>query len=389
MAQALRAFLGRPTTKAGIAVALAVQIIFSVIWMTGYSGVNDRTNQFGIAVVSDDRQIGDQLAQQLVKELPFQMSLVTSVDEAKRLLNEREVQMVVHVPADFTAKAAGADEGAKIQYWINESNSTMVKGVMTAVSGQITAQANSQASAAGISSVLQQQGMTADAAQAAGGKLSDRVAADVQSMNVVSGMNNQMVPMMIVLASWVGAMIMALNFKQTSLAIGTSIGKWRLFGAQMIVTVCTAVVVSLIGAGLLVALGGQMNSGFGAVWLFELLMLLTFMLVSQMFIHLLGMAGMFMNILFMSLQLVSSGATTPRELLPSFFHTIGTFMPATYGVEGGMSLLFGGPSASADVLMLVLISGLALLVSLATVFFKKSPSVGQQQVAPRAVSPLN
>ncbi|SDT02505.1 YhgE/Pip C-terminal domain-containing protein [Paenibacillaceae bacterium GAS479] len=375
MAQAIMTFLKRPTTIAGFAVALVMQIIFSVLWMTGYDGIGGRANELGIAVVSDDRKAGDAVAEQLVSTLPFQMKRVNSIDEAKNMLDERNVHLIVYFPADFTAKAADAKEGAAIQYWINESNPVNVKGIMSGVISQITQSVNSQTTATGISSVLSAQGMDKTAANAAAGQLSTRVHAETNSMHAVPNFKDQMVPMMIVLASWVGAMIMAQNFNASSMAIGASVGKWKKFGAQLVVTIVAGLVISLVSASLLAALGDKMESGFLAFWLFELLMLLTFMLTAQMFIYVLGMAGMLLNVLFMSLQLVSSGTTVPRELLPPFFHDIGTFLPATYSIQGIMNLLFGGPSSSQDVLILVMMAAAALIISIAAVGLRKSRSV--------------
>ncbi|QJC53676.1 ABC transporter permease [Paenibacillus albicereus] len=371
MNQAFKAFLQRPTTKAGIATALLMQVVFSIIWMTGYSGVSDRIDQLAIAVVSEDRQAGDQLAQQLVQQLPFRMEQADSLAAARQELDEREVQMVVHIPADFTASVSDPQGKASLHYLLNESNPVMIKNVMSSVASQITAEANARAAAQGIQGALAAQGMPQEAAAAAAGSLAQRVEAELESMHVVDGMNNQMVPMMLVLASWVGAMIMALNFFQSGLAIAHSTTKWQRFGAQTSLTVVIAFAVSLVSAGLLTALGGQMESGFLSVWLFMLLVLLSFMLVAQMVLQVLGMAGMFLNIILLSMQLVSSGAMLPRELLPPFYHGIGEWLPATRAVEGMMSLLFGGPSAGPDVLALALTGAAALVVSLAAVALKK------------------
>ncbi|WP_339278915.1 ABC transporter permease [Paenibacillus sp. FSL W8-1187] len=387
MNQAFKAFLQRPTTKAGIATALLMQVVFSIIWMTGYSGVNDRIGQLAIAVVSEDRQAGDQLAQQLVQQLPFRMEQSDSLAAARQELDEREVQMVVHIPADFTASVSDPQGKASLHYLLNESNPVMIKNVMSSVAAQITAEANGRAAAQGIQGALAAQGMPQEAAAAAAGSLAQRVEAQLESLHAVDGMNNQMVPMMLVLASWVGAMIMALNFFQSGMAVAHSTTKWQRFGVQASLTVVIAFVVSLVSAGLLAALGGQMESGFLSVWLFMLLILLSFMFVSQMVLQVLGMAGMFLNIILLSMQLVSSGAMLPRELLPSFYHGIGEWLPATRAVEGMMNLLFGGSSTGPDVLALALTGAGALLVSVAAVALKKAGAPAQRAASQPAPQP--
>ena len=43
MKHALGAFLKQATTKVGIITAITFQLLFSLIWMTGYKGVTDNT----------------------------------------------------------------------------------------------------------------------------------------------------------------------------------------------------------------------------------------------------------------------------------------------------------------------------------------------------------
>jgi len=371
MANALKALMKRPTTIVGIVTALMFQVIFSVIWMTGYDGVTDRADQLRIAVVNEDEQFGRQIADNLAKELPFDMVPIDNLDEAKAKLEERDLQMVVHIPADFSRKASSQGEQASVQYFLNESNPALIKSIMSGAAEKITAQVNKQAVGAGLQNVLGGLKMPAEQASAAAGGLSERVVSEYRSTNVVQGMNNQMVPMMLVLASYVGAMIMGMNVEQSSMAVRGQAGKWARFGARSVINVGAAFLVSLVGASLLAALGGQIEQGFAQLWLFEFVVLLTFMFVSQMFLYLFGMAGMLFNIMLLSAQLVSSGAIVPRELLSGFYTGLGQALPATYAVDGNMNLLFGGPSIGSDALSLVLIAAVAIVVSGLAVAIKR------------------
>ncbi|GGG82201.1 YhgE/Pip domain-containing protein [Paenibacillus radicis (ex Gao et al. 2016)] len=371
MKTALKAFFKRPTTIVGIVTALMFQVIFSVIWMTGYNGVTDRADQLKIAVVNEDKQLGQQVAGTLAKGLPFNMSQLSSLEEAQKQLNERELQMIIYLPADFTPKASSPDSKAAVQYFINESNPALIKSIMSSVANQVTAEVNQQAVAAGIQGALAQANLPAEQAAAASQSLSQRVTADIQSSNKVNGMNNQMVPMMLVLASYVGSMIMGMNLEQSGMAISGQVGRWNRFAARSVINVVAAIFVSLVGASLLAAFGGQMESGFFHLWLFQFVVLVTFMFVSQMFLYLFGMAGMLFNIILLSAQLVTSGAVVPRELLSGFFTGLGDILPATYAVEGGMNLLFGGPGIGSDAGVLLIIAAIAFLVSGAAVALKR------------------
>lgn len=380
MKHTLQAFMKRPTTWVGIITALMFQVIFSVIWMTGYNGVTERVDQLRIAVVNEDQQLGQQLTSQLLEKLPFDMTQIDGIEAAKQQLDERDLQMVVYIPADFSQKASAADGQASIQYLINESNPALIKSIMSGAAAQITAQVNGQAVAGGVQTVLGNMNMPAEQAAATAQALSQRVTSDIQSTNVVQGMNNQMVPMMMVLASYVGAMIMGMNLEQSSMAIQASASRWSRFAARSFINVVAAVFVSLVGSSLLAAFGGQMDQGFLHVWLFQTLFLLTFMFVSQMFLYLFGMGGMLFNIMALSAQLVSSGAIVPRELLSDFYIKLGDALPATYAVDGNMNLLFGGPAVGSDVLSLCIIGVAAIAVSALAVALKRQAVAKQPSV---------
>jgi len=368
----LQAFMKRPTTWIGIATALMFQLIFSVVWMTGYDGVNDRMSQLTVGIVNEDAGFGAKIAEQLGTSLPVKTELFPSNEDALEKLNDRELQMVIRIPAEFSAAASDAGKTASIQYTLNESNPATIKSMMSSVAAQVTATVNKMAVGQGISRSLAQANVPAEQAAAAGGALSERVVSDMQSINRVEGMNNQMVPMMMVLASYVGAMIMGMNMEQSSMALAAAgaSGKWRRFGTRAFINLIAAAVVSLVGTSLVMALGGQAEQGFFALWGTVFIILLTFMFVSQMFLLLFGMAGMLFNILTLSAQLVSSGAMVPRELLPDFYVGLGNGLPATYAVRGLMDVLFGGGGLGAAIGAMLIIAAAAVAVGALAVALK-------------------
>ena len=375
MKNALRALAKQPTTIIGIAAALLFQLIFTVVWMTGYDGMQDRTERLVIGIVNEDSRWGEAIVRQLKDGLPVRVRELDDPAEAARQLEYRGIQMLVRIPPDFSAKAAAADGTAALEFTINESNPMMIKNMMAQVAAQITASVNRQAIMTGARQMLSQLQMTEEQTRTMAETLSERVTADITYTNPVQGINNQMVPMMIVLASYVGVMIMGMNLEQSNMAAAAmGIGRWQRFGARMVINAAAAVIVSLIGVSLVLGLGGQSAGGFFALWGFEALFILAFILVSQCFLMLFGMAGMLFNILLLSMQLVSSGAMMPRELLPDFYRSISEVFPATYAVEGAMNLLFGGPPADRAALGLLAILAAALLLGAASTAIRR-PSV--------------
>lgn len=364
MLQAVKAFMKKPTTIVGVATALMFQLIFSLVWMTGYDGITDNTSHLKISVVNEDTTVGKQVAQNLQQNLPFQLQTAQSLDAAKQQLDDREVQMVLYIPADFSKQLQTAGQKGQLQYWINESNPALIKSMMQGVAANVTATVNKEAIAAGAEAMFTQ--MNAPAAQAKGMAqgLSEKVVADLHFTNPVSGMSNQMIPMMMVLASYVGSMIMAMNVQVSSNMIGPAFTRFQKFGARALINIVSSVVIALIGSSMVLLLGGHAVKGFLVMWGFETLFLMCFMFFAQIFLLLLGNAGMLFNIIVLSAQLVSSGAMVPRELLSDFYYGLSQYLPATYAVQGNMNLLFGGPSVSGPAWSLVVIMLASVVVGL-------------------------
>ncbi|MEW9701240.1 YhgE/Pip domain-containing protein [Paenibacillus sp. SI8] len=385
MKSALGAFLAPATTKVGIITAVMFQLLFSIIWMTGYSGVSDNTKNLKIAIVNEDQGMGSKVVDNLKANLPFHTEVIPTNEQAQTMLNEREVQMVVHISADFSKQLQTPGQTVPITYTINESNPSMTKSIMQAVAGNVTATVNKEAMAAGTSAVLTQMNpkLPVEQAQQIAQGLAGKVTSDIQSTNKVKDTPNQMLPMMLVLASIVGTMIMGMNFSVTSNLIGASLSKGQKLAARLIITVIASAVIGVIGATMVVALGGHVEKGYLALWAFQSLFLLTFALVAQMFLTLFGNAGMLFNIAMLSLQLVSSGAIVPRELLSNFYHTLSSVFPATYAVNGLMDILFGGPAVGKEVGYLFLIAGIAVIIDMFVVALKRTKGATEAQHRPQ------
>jgi YhgE/Pip-like protein len=373
MKHAIQAYMKKPTTMIGIVTAIMFQLLFSIIWMTGYQGVTDNTKNLKIAIVNEDQGMGTKIVESLKGNLPFQTEVVESKEIAGKMLDNREVQMVIHIQGDFSKQLQAPGAKAPLNYSINESNPTLIKSIMQGVATNVTNTVNKEAVVGGAQAILTQLNPNlpaAEAGQMAKG-LADKVSSNISYTNKVKDMPNQMMPMMMVLASIVGTMIMGMNFQASHVAIGNQSSKWAKFAARITITVAAVIVVGLIGSSLVVALGAHADKGFLALWGFQSLFLLAFALVAQMFLALFGNAGMLFNIAMLSLQLVSSGAMVPRELLSDFYRGMSDLFPATYAVEGLMNICFGGPVVGGDVGVLLLIAAIALLVALAVTVLRK------------------
>lgn len=363
MLNAVKAYMKKPQTMIGIITAIMFQIIFSVIWMTAYQGVNDRADQLQVAlVVEDESAQAQEIAAQLSSSLPFQVKEGMTLEDAQARLDAREVQMVIDIPQGFTSQLSTPGGQAVISYTINEANPVTVKSIMSNAAASITATVNAQASTASVMAQLVESGASPDQARQVAQTSVHKVGSELNSIHPVQGMNNQMVPMMLVLASYVGVMIMGLNVQMSTGMLGNAFTWYEKFGARIMINVVSCLLIALIGSTLVVMLGGQAEQGFLKLWMFQALFVGTFMFFAQLFLIVFGSAGMLFNIIVLSLQLVSSGAMVPRELLSPFYQTIGEWLPASYAVQGITAIQLGGMGASKASWMLLLILLISLLI---------------------------
>ncbi|GMK37264.1 hypothetical protein PCCS19_03170 [Paenibacillus sp. CCS19] len=382
MKTALRAYLTKPQTIVALVVALMALTIFVVCWMTAYDGVSDRTDRLKIAVVNEDGEFGNQLIEQFRESLPFEI-ITPSAEDARTELERRKVHLIMTIPSEFGSSLTTPNAKATIHFTVNQSNPQMTRSVMDSVVARITQQLKDHTTQQGIQSVLEQMKMPEEQAGQTSQALLSKVEAQTETLHPIQGMHNQMLPMMLVLGSFVGAMLMAMNLQQVTLTIGSALSARQHFAARVVLNVGGAIIISIVGSTLIYALGGQMESGFLLFWLFSMLMLLTFMFFAQLFLLLLGMAGMFINMMMLSLQLVTSGTIVPREVLSGFFKSLGQYLPATYAVDGLFNLAFGGIHTwdDAAILFLILVISAALGFILIQLRMKKQPAAIEVQTA--------
>ena len=99
------------------------------------------------------------------------------------LLNERKVQMVMRIPADFSDRLQTPGQTAELHYWINESNAMLVKSAMQQASSAVTASVNREAVTLGAQALLARMNFPAGQAQVAAQQLAEKVTAKVEATN--------------------------------------------------------------------------------------------------------------------------------------------------------------------------------------------------------------
>ncbi|WP_019418935.1 YhgE/Pip domain-containing protein [Paenibacillus sp. OSY-SE] len=359
--------LKSPTVMIGMITALIFQVLFSLIWLTGYDHLTDNVNRFVIAVVNEDQAIGKQAVQGMMEKLPFQIKEEASLEQAMTQLDERKLQMVVHIPENFSKQLMDPTQKAVVTYSVNESNPSMMKSVMQSVASQLTTSLNEQAVRTGMINVLEKVQIPQLQANSLSESMAARVVADMDNIHPISNFSWTMVPMMLLLASFVGCMLFAMEMNKAAKTIKQTCGRWTLLTARSLLNITASLVITTVGTGMVTLMGVHSEQGFAVMWLFQLAYVITFLFVAQLSFYIFSDAGAWVNIALLSIQLITSGAMLPRELLPTFYRTISDYSPATYAVNGIMNLVNGGPAISNSIYSLLFILATVILMTAAIV----------------------
>ncbi|MBS3680909.1 ABC transporter permease [Ornithinibacillus massiliensis] len=374
----LNSFFKQKETLIGIAAAIAFQLIFVFIWLTAYDGVYDRTDQFKIGIINDDIGYGEEIVEQLEQGNLFQITKYSNLHLAQKELDDRNINMLIHFPNQLTENIL-ANENASIDYYINQSTATLTKQMMEKIAGNITGQVNQQVQQAikiqiadHVPQMLAEQSENKHVVEQVTSQLIDilqsssnpSIHENVMKINDKEGFAPTMVPLLIVLASYIGAMLVSQHLQLSEGKLTTMHSKSSLFIGRQIINVLVAIGVSLLTVCLMYLFHIDINQNFFVLWGFQALLMFSFLTLSQVFVMLFGNIGMIFNIALTASQLVSSGAIVPRELLSSFYQGLGDLLPATYGVNSYFSLIYGGGNVLLDMKYLSIIIASLLVVTI-------------------------
>ncbi|MFJ7661707.1 YhgE/Pip domain-containing protein [Lysinibacillus sp. NPDC097162] len=347
-------------TYIGIAATIAFQLIFFSIWMTAYDGISDRADNLTIGLISEDSAVGQEVISGLKESLPFATKEFTSIKKAEKDLDQRHINMIIHIPADFSAQLQAGEE-AKIVYSINQANASLAKTMMESVAKQATEEVNHSlypVQQGEMIKAFSQQFAQLPLEQNTALQVQDTVASTIMGVkdrtvestiiktNDVKGFSANFVPLMVIISSFVGAMVMIMQHQQAAEIVQHTVSKWSLFFARQLVNIAVAFILPLLTIGLMHLFTISSNESFFTIYLFQAFMFWAFLCLAQVFVIVFGNLGMVFNICALSLQLVTSGVLVPNAMLSDFYHRVASLLPATYGADGYYTIIFGGSSES-------------------------------------------
>lgn len=386
--QGLRKMLSVRLTYVGIAATILFQLIFFTVWMTAYDQLDNRYDQLQIAIVNQDSDLDQQLQESLIEHLPFQTEQVHHLEDAEQLLNERYFDMVIAIPQNFTSDITKGKQ-TNLDYMINQATATLTKSIMETTAFQLTNRLNSElfsmqqhVTIEMLSKQLEQlptdesikQLLQKEITQVVQYLQDEAVFSSVHKVNHTEGFAATLVPLMIIISSFVGAMVMIMQHENAAQIIRNDVSKWQLFIGSQLINMGVGLLLPLITITLMYSFSISSHISALQLYVFQAVLFWTFLLVAQLFVVAFGSGGMVFNIVLLSLQLVTSGVLVPRKVLSPFYESIAKFLPATYGADGYYTIVFGGADGNikANLLALLIIAGVSLILSVGLVAIRKN-----------------
>ncbi|MDM5191706.1 ABC transporter permease [Bacillus hominis] len=363
---ALKQFLKLPGTYVGVVVALSFQLIFFCVWLTAYDGVNERADQMRIAIVNEDGNIGSKIAEGLQRNLPFQVKKERSMEKANEKMNDHMYDMILEIPASFS-KDINETGKTNLNFHINQANAMMAKQMMEGAAKQIRDNVNKEIASYKKQEIVGKlQAVGPENVEVIKGLTGDSIGFTVHKVNDAKGFSVNMVPLMIVLASFVGAMVMSMELSKVAKEVENG---WSNFISRQIINGTVSILLACITIGLMKGFQIEVHETVWSIWVFQAIVFFTFLSLTQMFITVFGNVGMIFNIISLSLQLVSSGVIVPHEMLSKTYQIIGELFPATYAANGYYTIIFGGVNLEKNIISLLfiilvtqLVAGIAIVI---------------------------
>lgn len=373
-------------TYFGVLASIMFPVVFFVVWLTAYDGVYERVDQLEIAVVNEAGEVGEEIVEQLQANKDIFVVEKEDLEKVQIEMEQRKIKMVMHIPATFPEQLQTQATG-EIDFYINQSTASLGKQIVENMSINITQQLNEQfftfifdelneTIPMLVAKEVEQPEIALQASKRMMYVLQEKLKPSVILANVIktndkAGFASTMVPLLVVLASYIGAMLLSQHLQFTEEKIKHQHAYISLFLTRQLINVLVSLILSVLVVSLLLIFHADLEGGIVAIGIFQFVLFFSFLALSQIFVIAFKNPGMLLNIALVAIQLVSSGAIVPRELLSDFYQKLGGVLPGTYGANGYFTIVFGGGDMQSDLKILCVIIGVTLTLSLLIVVIKE------------------
>ncbi|HWL25604.1 MAG TPA: ABC transporter permease [Ureibacillus sp.] len=356
----------------GIFYAVAMLLIFLI----GYTALPGNMDQLKIAIVNDDAgESGAQIADQLGESLPFEIQSNLSNEKAMDKLGDNKLALVIHIPENFTENAQ-TGQSAQIDFTVNEASATMVSSSMKSIVTEINNQLGASFSTQTAKGILMSMNVPEEQAAQMAQQIDQAYVGNyVITNDVPDGMHNNMLPMFLTMACYVGAMIAAMQLVQAYKQSRGQASRFKLFGYVQISALIIAVVASIFAVGIAFLIVDLNTDILFKVFGQQVLLYMVAFNFCAIFTFLIGEAGMILNIPVLLTQTIANGATMPRDMMYGYYDVASYITPMYHSVQSYFAVMFGSTEQSPFIWGLVLVGVGAVLINILIVTFlhKKEP----------------
>jgi len=352
------------------------------IFLPGYAAIPGNIDQLPVVIVNDDAgEHGKTITNQLSKNLPFdEIETDLTNKQALQQLEENEVALVVHIPETFSADLQNGETSSSIDFTINEAGASVVSSTMSSIVTQINDQLSAQFSKQTAQGVLMNFNLPEEQATELAEQIETSYSGNIVTINEVpDGMNNNMLPMFLTMAGYVGAMIGAMQLVGSYRENRGKATKTRLFMYVQLTALLIAVFSSLIAVGIAYLVNGPSGDLFLSTLGQQILNYLVCFNFTAILIFLVGEGGMILNMPILLMQTLANGATITRDMMYLPYEWMSYISPMYYSVQAYYANLFGNISAGPSILSMVIIGVVALFINIIIISFHKPVSLEEKE----------
>jgi ABC-type multidrug transport system permease subunit len=335
-------------------VALILPSLIALLFLAIFLPAIDRADQnlkgFHLDIVNEGGASTAALAHQLAMHVPFSTKLTTR-DVALQDVSRDTAQMVVVIPNSF---ATDVQHGrAKLTFILNGAAPTSTQSLLESAESKLVEAVNDAVYAKAQSQVRQalkeQIGASAVATRngTAHPMLPDiprtLVVAKTTYVHHASSRTASLVPFLLLITSFIGAMAMSVVSYQAISTIRRSGRILSTLGMQTSINVLTSAIVGLVWLGALHLANVTEAVSFWGAWAYLSLAEFLMLCVIQLFVYLLGLPGLALGLLLFPLQLVTSGVLVPKQLLPAAYNDLAAWLPGGYLIDLANRVYDGSP----------------------------------------------
>lgn len=183
------------------------------------------------------------------------------------------------------------------------------------------------------------------------------VEVDETQIHPVKNYGTGFTPYFVPLSLWVGALMLffLLNLKDNSLR-AYGISNTRILLGKYATLALLGTAQAVISSFILISVLGLQPQNIWAFYGFNILQSLSYIAIIFLLVKFFDLAGRFVAIVLLMLQLTSGGGTYPVFLIPKFFQVLHPYLPMTYGISALRQIISGSSDISLSTSVIVLLA---------------------------------